>query len=246
MASLAILALPLVLAGCASPDTRCVDSIDRIATVPRGCTRAETQKRLGKTGVFQFELLDGSDRYQAVEIMYSRDNGNAREWARFLCIFKNGHLYRIVSEKNWREIAATQPATPRDADLFDLAKAAIASSELSELQIRSAVQRGPGSKQGENWGPFIAVMTPVLLPGAIGDAIERDKIERQYDPDRLKLGMSPSQVDHILGAPLEFRQMPAGRETRRYAESPNLTRVVVVFRKQQAIGIFADGFALNY
>lgn len=248
MASLTILALLPLSGACSNPNSGAVDSIEKITELPRGITPKEMQKRIGTIGVVQFRIADGDDHYMATALHLDHDDGKEKQWALYLCIFKNDRIDRITwfATSNSVYVPTSQIASHKRNDLWDVAREAVTARDLSSRQIRAEVQRGQGWRQGENWAPLALLMTPVMLPQLIGDSAERDRISRRYDSDRIKFNMTPAEVDRVLGAPWEIGSSPNGRETRLYGEHAGSTLIVVVFRDGRAIGTFSDRFVSTY
>jgi hypothetical protein len=205
----------------------------------------------------EFRFVQGDDEWLAIEFLYNKDLRREYEAASYTCIFKNSALYRVCGPVSPSSATTRPTVIPRQfAECWLREKGldiAIASPALAQDEIRGAVDRKQYGKGCGDWGTFI------LLTGAwLGIAVERiadDVRESHFDPFKLRIGMTPIEVERAFGIAtfrcpvcddVEARLYGYGLKARADNGWDDETWVAVAFERDHVVGVFHDQFVFAF
>jgi len=187
----------------------------RTSKLKPGCSVKEVNNAFGLKGIYQFSVEKNGTTYSC----FGYSVGAQYVWmeadySNYYSIFENNGLYAIVQspsfeyetridEKGYR-ISYRKPVVPEKRVETVFAVKRLIGRDL----INSFQENFPRRDSCSNLGPIIPLMMilgPVSVvlnsPGYLFHSIEINKLENKYNPQKISIGMSPDEVDSILGKP---------------------------------------------
>jgi hypothetical protein len=249
-------AFGLLLAGCqAKPKTKPTPA-DLVLNIHPGLERVEVERRLGQSGGHQ--ATASVDGVEVVVTSHALD-----PWLPLHYIYRDGRLERIVEPTRSRTHVSSFEGTPwikpLPADPEQRLQAVLAGPPLSNETIaeRIAARRRDEAyaKQFHEGGALLlaVVVTAPLYPLALPRIMKQNALERElaarFDPWKIRLNMTVTEVDAIYGPPKGVRQT-GETAVHAYGEPVSLTQsrqrrfswVAVHFKDGVVTRVFSHGF----
>jgi len=186
----------------------------KVSTLNVGSEIQDVQKAFGSKGEHEFTIQRNDSKYMCLGFPVGKNYSWTGAYQRYYNIFENDGLYTIVkspsfeydikiNEKGYR-ISRRKPVIPEKRVETGFAAKNLIGKDL----FKSFQDNFPRRTSCSNLGPMIPLLTvlgPVSVvtnsPGKLFHDIEINNLKDKYDPLKINIGMSPSEVDSILSKP---------------------------------------------
>jgi hypothetical protein len=229
--------------------------IETLANLPRGISLAELEARIRLNPLHQFAAHIDTNDFLCVSVFFEHPPGS------FYFLFRDEKLTTVSkppkAEFETKSYDGRRSQVPKRVEPEERLASVLSERDLSPSEIDESLKRSAEldaaatrAKEPQNIKPAWTITAPLWM--AQRNSIDRAqdeaaKLVAKFDPFKVKLGMTVSEVERLFGKPARVRQISSNETLHVYgSDLPGFASVrfrpvwmTVVFRDQKVIRVFS-------
>ena len=248
------LVMIVTVCGCQAVPTNEVQEITPqiLLTIERGTSQKRLEALLGVPAKHEFTASRDQNVYRCVSYQFVSFH------LKYYFVFTNSALEKIIQPPRFEhELSSAEHgkrAVWKSYDPEERMEVVLQATDLDQQGIMASIEHryGPNTFDNALPGAIIAgvIGAPVALARGAVENREIKALAEQFDPYRVRFGMTVTEVEGIFGSPILSENSDDSSETHYYgspklgAQNP-LLWVSIVFENGKVIQVFSDDF-FNY